>query len=622
MERRCVYDPLHELMAYYADAQQATAVQQTEQLTIEETLKQRIINGDRLGLEADLAKALATYSALDIINNFLLDGMKVVGELFGSGQMQLPFVLQSAETMKSAVAILEPFMEKVEDASGKGTMVLATVKGDVHDIGKNLVDIILSNNGYRVINLGIKVPLETMLHAVEEHRADALGMSGLLVKSTAIMKENLEQMQARGLTVPVVLGGAALNRRFVEKDLRQIYSSTLAYAQDAFDGLHFMQELVVGGTSATRHRLAEESLLGMEAKMSDGDLLSTEERAARDVYEAAQRPANMALEVADRLERLEAPVQEIHHEVRVHDDGSHQRILEISSDVRRNEAVPKPPFFGSKIVDEVSIDKVFEYINEVALLRGQWQFKRGKRTEEEYAAIMKSEAYPALNALKLQCKREALLKPALVYGYFPCKADGNDLVVYKSKLDENLHSTWQHVQPESIRDQDVEEWQRFHFPRQLDGRHLCLSDFFRPLESEEYDVVSFQIVTVGAKASSYAHELFSKGEFRDYLYFHGLSVECAEALAEYWHKIVRAELGIGNKDAADLRALFSQGYQGSRYSFGYPACPHLEDQVKLFELLRPERIDISLTEEFQLVPEQSTSAIVCHHQEARYFNVK
>ncbi len=620
MERRCTYDPLHELMAYYADASAVKQEQNTENFTIEEKLKQRIIDGDRLGIDADLQKALATYPALQIINDFLLDGMKVVGELFGSGQMQLPFVLQSAETMKTAVAFLEPFMDKVEDASGKGTMVLATVKGDVHDIGKNLVDIILSNNGYRVINLGIKVPLENMLHAAEEHKADAIGMSGLLVKSTAIMKENLEQMQARGLRIPVVLGGAALNRRFVEKDLRQVYTGHLAYAQDAFDGLYFMQQLAENSLPATQERvIEEESALGMEAKMQAS--LSIEEQAAKDVYEAAN-DRGAALDTSLRLEREQEQLADFPIKVRLHDDGSHQRILELSSNVDRNQPVPQVPFYGSRIVRDVQLDKIYEYINEVALIRGQWQFKRGKRSEEEFNAIVNTEAIPALNSLKLQCKRERLLQPAVVYGYFPCKAEGNELVIFKPKAQEDVHAEWQSVRPGSISADLLEEWLRFSFPRQHEGRHLCISDFFRPMDSSEFDVVSFQIVTVGRRASEYAHELFAKGEFRDYLFFHGLSVESAEALAEYWHKIVRTESGFAGSDSADIRGLFSQGYQGSRYSFGYPACPNLEDQVKLFELLKPERIEVSLTEEFQLVPEQSTSAIVCHHREARYFNVK
>jgi 5-methyltetrahydrofolate--homocysteine methyltransferase len=611
MDKRCTYDPLHELMAYYANASAVVEKQQVEATTIEEKLKQRIINGDRLGIDADLRKALENYSALEIINTLLLDGMRVVGELFGSGQMQLPFVLQSAETMKTAVGFLEPFMEKVEDSAGKGTMVLATVKGDVHDIGKNLVDIILSNNGYKVVNLGIKVPLETMLHAVEEHKANALGMSGLLVKSTAIMKENLEQMQARGLRVPVVLGGAALTRRFVEHDLRALYGGPLAYAQDAFDGLYFMESLSAGETTGTNTTTAttataqppiaareiEEVPVGLEAKLPP-EVLSTEERAAGDVYAAAER-ARTAGE-AQTIEASELP----------------------TSTVARTAPVPVAPFFGSRIEKDIAIDKVYEYINEVALIRGQWQFKRGKRSDEEYSRIMEQEALPALQSWKLKSKRERLLQPAVVYGYFPCKAHGNDLVVYRPVQDEDLHSTWTSVTPQTASKENLREWVRFSFPRQKDGRHLCISDFFRPAADDAFDVVAFHIVTVGTIASTYAHELFDKGEFKDYLFFHGLSVESAEALAEYWHKIIRSELGIATNDAPEIKSLFSQGYQGSRYSFGYPACPNLEDQQQLFTLLKPERIGVQLTEEFQLVPEQSTSAIVCHHSEARYFTIK
>lgn len=602
MEQRCTYDPLHELMAYYADASTVTEKQQVEATTIEEKLKQRIINGDRLGIDEDLRKALETYPALEIINTYLLDGMRVVGELFGSGQMQLPFVLQSAETMKTAVKYLEPFMEKVESDNGKGTMVLATVKGDVHDIGKNLVDIILSNNGYRVVNLGIKVPLETMLHAVEEHNATALGMSGLLVKSTAIMKENLEQMQARGLRIPVVLGGAALTRRFVEHDLRALYGGPLAYAQDAFDGLYFMQSLN-DGSAEVRNRVVESVPVGHEAKLPSETLstetLSTEERAAGDVYAAAERARESSEPSASGI----PPVAQ-------------------TSAVSRTAPVPGAPFFGSRIERDIAIDKVYEYINEVALIRGQWQFKRGKRSDEEYNLIMEQEAYPALQSWKLRSKRERLLQPAVVYGYFPCKADGNDLVVYRPVQDEELYGTWTSVTPQNASNDNLREWVRFSFPRQKDGRFLCISDYFRPTSGSEFDVVAFHVVTVGETASTFAHELFNKGEFRDYLFFHGLSVESAEALAEYWHKIVRTELGFAGNDAPDIKSLFSQGYQGSRYSFGYPACPNLEDQQQLFTLLRPERIGVHLTEEFQLVPEQSTSAIVCHHNEARYFTIK
>lgn len=622
MERRLVFDPLVELMAYYADAASVETIAVSDNATIEERLKNRIINGDKLGIDSDLKKALETYSALEIINDILLEGMKVVGELFGSGQMQLPFVLQSAETMKTAVAYLEPFMDKIEGNNSKGTMVLATVKGDVHDIGKNLVDIILSNNGYKVVNLGIKVPLETMLHAAEEHNADAIGMSGLLVKSTAIMKENLEVMQARGVDIPVVLGGAALNRRFVDKDLKAIYNGRLAYAQDAFDGLHFMRELAEG-TVTEREAIIEETKLGQEAKIEQ-ELLRTEsieQRAADDVYQQVS-DAGGSLDTSLKLQREQDALANFGVNVTVHDDGSHQKILELTSDVDRNQPIPVAPFFGSKVVEYHILDKIFEYINEVALIRGQWQFKRGKRTDEEYNKIMVEEAYPALNELKLRCKRERLLSPKVVYGYFPCKAVGNDLIIYRPKQQDDIHTEWTSVTPTTITPENTEEWLRFTFPRQADGRHLCLSDFFRTTHSTEFDVVAFQVVTVGSVASDYAHQLFAKGDFRDYLFFHGLSVEVAEALAEYWHKMVRTELGIAVNDAPDIRRLFSQGYQGSRYSFGYPACPNLDDQAKLFQLLKPERIGVTLTEEFQLVPEQSTSAIVCHHKEAKYFNVR
>lgn len=641
-ERRLVYDPLKELMAYYADVQTVAVAVDLDSLSIEEKLKQRIINGDKLGIDADLKLAMNTYSALEIINDILLDGMKVVGELFGSGQMQLPFVLQSAETMKTAVAILEPFMDKVEGMGSKGTMVLATVKGDVHDIGKNLVDIILSNNGYRVVNLGIKVPIDVMLQAVDEHKANAIGMSGLLVKSTAIMKENLEVMSARGLDIPVVLGGAALNRRFVEKDLRAVYGGKLDYAQDAFDGLRFMQELVEG-EKTERTNAIEEVKLGMEAKIelaeseqpdsSQSPTLSMEERASIDVYSNAgsvsslQSELGSALDTSLRLQREQELRADFAINVQTHDDGSHQKVLELTSNVSRNEPVPVAPFYGSKIVDNIPLDKIFQYINEAALIRGQWQFKRGKLSEDEYNRIMREEAYPKFNELKLRSKREQLLKPILVYGYFPCNADGNDLVIYKPKNESELHEQWTSVTPATISRDNMVEWMRYSFPRQHEGRHYCISDFFRPVDTNKnpekiFDVVAFHVVTVGKQATEYAQTLFEKNDFTNYLYFHGLSVETAEAMAEYWHKIVRAELGYSSNDADDIKRLFSQGYQGSRYSFGYPACPNLEDQTKLFELLRPERIGVELTEEFQLVPEQSTSAIICHHREAKYFNVK
>jgi cobalamin-dependent methionine synthase I len=745
-------------MAYYADKKETRVQIDLSTLTVEERLKQRIIDGDQIGIDNDLNEALGRYEALEIINTILLDGMKVVGELFGSGQMQLPFVLQSAETMKTAVAFLEPHMEKSE-SSTKGTMVLATVKGDVHDIGKNLVDIILTNNGYRVINLGIKVPIETMLEASVQHNADAIGMSGLLVKSTAIMKENLQLMAGRGIDVPVVLGGAALTRRFVDQDLRALYTN-VAYAQDAFAGLRFM-ELIKSGRSITEavpevvaaeREEGEESATGRRRTQSRGAVRirpATEPEdiealveitgAMRQVLESAeadllvadlqdqvigggrverlsdslallsdvqmvpeQKNAGAAMDLVRSLRQLarnanpdadvvvvvdasdallvrfyrtlgfdvidaaDPRTEEVAAHVASLDDqlvlaskpaaalsdvgGSslgavlhlqseqrrdadypiavepyetdlNTRRFRVTSDVDRTLPLPAPPFYGSRTIENVRLEKVFEYINEVALIRGQWQVKKGKRTAEEYRRELDETVYPKFEELKLRAKRERLLEPKVIYGYYPCRADGDSMIVYRPKgmSPDMLVGEWGSF---DLRDEGVEQWMRYDFPRQSHGRHLCIADFFRPIESGEFDVVGFQIVTMGERATEYANELFTGGNYADYLFFHGLSVESAEALAEYWHKSMRIELGIAGDDAGDTRRLFSQGYRGSRYSFGYPACPNLEDQTKLFEMLRPERIGIALSDEFMLEPEQSTSAIVVHHPAAKYFNVK
>ncbi len=579
-EMKCVYDPLVELMNYYADAKAgAKKSDASDTLTLEEKLKRRIVDGDKIGIDGDLKKAMETYTPLQIINDILLDGMRVVGELFGSGQMQLPFVLQSAETMKVAVKYLEPFMERVEGTQ-KGTIVLATVKGDVHDIGKNLVDIILTNNGYRVVNLGIKVPIESIIEAAKSNSADAIGMSGLLVKSTVVMKENLEQMEQRGLKIPVVLGGAALTRRYVENDLRKAYDGYVSYANDAFDGLRFMEDVKAG-------RVDVAQINGMTTSSSAlNKTLELNRREGSDLKTAAEAA------------------------------------LPRRSKVRSDVEVPRPPFFGSAVVSNIKVEKIWEFLNEVALVRGQWQFSRKGKTDEEYKKILESEVYPALDEQKLKVKRERLFEPKVVYGYFPCQSSGNDLIIYRPAADEELFGKWNSVRPGDVKSGDVREWLRYTFPRQSDDRFLCISDYFRPVDSGEFDVISIQAVTIGTRASEYTKNLFESGGYQDYLYLHGLSVESAEALAEYWHKIVRTELGIDGADAADRKRLFSQGYQGSRYSFGYPACPSLEDQAKLFELLKPERIGMTLTEEFQLVPEQSTTAIVVHHPEAKYFNIK
>ncbi|HEX8181509.1 MAG TPA: methionine synthase [Pyrinomonadaceae bacterium] len=573
----CTYDPLTEFTKLFEGVTAKKTQQVDANLPVEERLKRHIIDGEKLALEDNLRLALESYAALDIINDILLDGMKTVGELFGSGQMQLPFVLQSAEVMKTAVRFLEPFMEKKGGATAKGTMILATVKGDVHDIGKNLVDIILTNNGYRVINLGIKQPIENILNAYEEHGADAIGMSGLLVKSTLIMRENLELMNERGLRVPVVLGGAALTRRYVEEDLKTLYQARLFYARDAFDGLHTM-DLLAGKTPAE----AEPAQAKAHAAGADGG-----DGAAADAEDLIGEEAKLGLRRPARPRGI----------LRSTADTTHTR----RSDVRADVAIPPAPFYGARVVADIPLADVFAFVNETALFKGQWQFKQGSRPAEEYRAIVRDKVRPIYEELKARSAREALLTPQVVYGYFPCQSAGNDLVVYH--------------------DDERTERMRFTFPRQPAGKRLCLADYFAAQDSGRMDVVAFQLVTVGRRASEYAHELFAADKYADYLYFHGLSVEAAEALAELWHKRVRAELGIAERDAPELPKLFQQGYQGSRFSFGYPACPNLEDQTKLFELLDPARIGVTLSEEFQLEPEQSTSAIIVHHEQAKYFSI-
>ncbi len=570
----CTYDPLVEFTKLFEGVTTKTKKKESRGETVEEKLKFHIIDGEKIGLEDNLKLALEKYSALDIINNILLDGMKVVGDLFGSGQMQLPFVLQSAEAMKTAVRFLEPFMEKKGGATSKGTMVLATVKGDVHDIGKNLVDIILTNNGYKVINLGIKQTIDAILSSYEEHQADAIGMSGLLVKSTLIMKENLEVMNERDIKVPVVLGGAALTRRYVEDDLKTLYKGTLFYARDAFAGLHTMDKLMSSNGDEQKGIGVDQELV--PGAVATGSPIEDEELIAEEAKLGVRKPT-----------RVRAVVGDTTHTVR--------------SNVSANAPIPEPPFFGSRVVDRIPLNNVLAFVNETALFKGQWQFKQSRKSNEEYQAFVAEQVRPVYDELKARSERERLLIPKVVYGYFHCQSSGNDLIIYQ--------------------DNQKTERMRFSFPRQPSGKHLCLADYFASVESGRMDVVAFHLVTMGRRASEYSRELFQSDNYADYLYFHGLSVEGAEALAELWHKHIRQELGIADKDAKNLNELFRQGYQGSRFSFGYPACPNLEDQTKLFELLNPSLIDVELTEEFQLDPEQSTSAIIVHHPEARYFSI-
>ncbi|MFH8368222.1 methionine synthase [Streptomyces sp. NPDC018031] len=553
------YDPLQKLMALFegvnTKSMKASKAEELLALPLEERLKRRIIDGERNGLEADLDAALAERPALDIVNETLLDGMKVVGELFGSGQMQLPFVLQSAEVMKAAVAYLEPHMEK-SDAEGKGTIVLATVRGDVHDIGKNLVDIILSNNGYNVVNLGIKQPVAAILEAAEEHRADVIGMSGLLVKSTVIMKENLEELNQRKMAAdyPVILGGAALTRAYVEQDLHEIYEGEVRYARDAFEGLRLMDALIAvkrGVPGATLPELKQRRVA---------------RRATAEVTEPEPEQG------------------------------------QVRSDVATDNPVPTPPFWGTRVVKGIQQADYASWLDEGALFKGQWGLKQARTGEgPSYEELVETEGRPRLRGWLDKLHTENLLEAAVVYGYFRCVSKGDDLVLLS---------------------EDGSERTRFTFPRQRRGRRLCLADFFRPEDSGETDVVGLQVVTVGSRIGEATAELFAADSYRDYLELHGLSVQLAEALAEYWHARVRAELGFAAEDPADVTDMFDLKYRGARFSLGYGACPDLEDRAKIADLLEPERIGVRLSEEFQLHPEQSTDAIVIHHPEAKYFNAR
>ncbi|MFC7709770.1 methionine synthase [Micromonospora lupini] len=571
--RREGYDPVQRFLELFegvdVTSARATRAQELAALPLDERLKRRIVDGERNGLEADLDEAMTGgRSPLSIINDILLDGMKVVGELFGSGQMQLPFVLQSAEVMKTAVAYLEPHMETTEDG-GKGRIVLATVRGDVHDIGKNLVDIILSNNGYEVVNIGIKQPISAILDAAEQHRADAIGMSGLLVKSTVIMKENLAEMATRGVAErwPVLLGGAALTRAYVEDDLRSMFPGQVHYARDAFEGLSLMDKV-------------------MTAKRGGAPVIDPEREAA-----LATRRA--------RRERQRSVVTESLPEL--HDSS-------VRSDVATDVAVPTPPFFGTRVVKGVPMADYAALLDERATFRGQWGLNGARGGNgPSYDELVETEGRPRLRYWLDRLIADQVLEAAVVYGYFPAYSEGNDLVV----LDENGHA----------------ERARFSFPRQRQERRLCLADFFKP-KGDQLDVVALQLVTVGQPVSEYAAKLFARNEYRDYLEVHGLSVQLTEALAEYWHRRIRAELTLpdgrplGHDDPTDLAGILRNDYRGCRYAFGYPACPDLEDRAKIVELLGSERIGVELSEEFQLMPEQATDAIVVHHPEASYFNAK
>ena len=554
------YDPLQTMLAMFAGKKLADTAKKVRADTVEGRLKDRIVDGDRKGLTDELDEALKTLPPLTIVNDVLLDGMKVVGELFGAGKLQLPFVLQSAETMKAAVAHLEQFMERVEGQE-KGTIVLATVKGDVHDIGKNLVDIILTNNGYRVINLGIKVPLADMIAAVAEHRAHAIGMSGLLVKSTVVMRENLEEMSRQGLEIPVLLGGAALTRNYVEDDCVRAYASgRVAYARDAFDGLHLMDRVTGNGF--------DDYLAATQAKRSGKARNTTRTLGQADARAFQPVDVNTVRLRRQRLTRDVPPLE--------------------------------PPFWGARVV-EADPKAIVPLVNERSLYQFQWGFRKQGRSFEDFLGWARQELRPVIRRMLTLCAEQDILKPQAAYGYWKAAGQGNDLIVF---------------------DQDgTTELTRFSLPRQPREDGECIADFFRDVDDAQRDVIGFQVVTVGQKASDVARQWFEANRYQDYLYLHGLSVEMAEAMAEYVHKRIRAELGFAAEDDRDTEKMLSQGYRGSRYSFGYPACPNLEDQTAIMMLLGAERIGVSLSDEYQLHPEQSTSAIVTLNPNAKYFSV-
>ncbi len=568
------YDPLQRLLELFtgvksADAKASRAAELAA-MPVDERLAARIVDGDRKGLEPDLDEALTSKPALEIINDYLLAGMRTVGELFGSGQMQLPFVLQSAEVMKLAVAYLEPHMEKA-DEGGKGTIVLATVKGDVHDIGKNLVDIILSNNGYRVVNIGIKQPINAIIEAAETNRADVIGMSGLLVKSTVVMKENLQELADRGLATkyPILLGGAALTRAYVEQDLAEIFAGEVRYARDAFEGLRLMEAV----------RAVQKGVAGAELPPLR----------KRRVSAGAKARVGGGGDGAPGDEGTPAePVIDTRR-----------------SDVATDTQVPEPPFWGSRVVKGVALKDFAGFLDERATFLGQWGLRGSRGDGPSYEELVETEGRPRLRMWLERIATDHLSQAAVTYGYWPAVSEGNSLLV---------------LDPDAP-DPD-KPLQTFTFPRQRRDRRLCLADFFKPRSSGELDVVAFQLVTMGPELSGATAELFAANAYREYLELHGLSVQLAEALAEYWHHRVRQELKIDTQEPDAVQGLFDVEYRGCRYSFGYPACPDLDDRAKLVPLLVPERIGVELSEEFQLHPEQSTDALVTHHPEASYFNAR
>ncbi|WGL59369.1 methionine synthase [Pigmentibacter sp. JX0631] len=569
------YDPLKVILQKFSDLKKDSSTEQIKRntLSIEEKLKLDIIDGEKQLIIEDCKEALKKYPPLTIINEILLSGMKTVGERFGAGEMQLPFVLESAEAMKAAVSVIEPYMEKKTGYS-KGKMIIATVKGDVHDIGKNLVDVILSNNGFEILNLGIKQPIESILEKYKNSGANAIGMSGLLVKSTAIMKENLEYMTVHGHTIPVILGGAALTREFVEKDCQAVYKGQVFYAFDAFESLKIMEKLSEISGELT---LEQANAIRKYARGHDNSTPSEPE------------------EQKIKIIRKGSP------SIQLDENGQ-------SPWIRKNEVIPIPPFWGTKVIEE-SIDNLFNFIDEFALIRSRWGFSQGNKNDTEFNLLLQEKAYPLYHKWKNKVIEEKVFQPKAIYGYFPVCSFQNKLFVYDPSEKNKIHP--------SDKNKIIAE---FEFPRQNSGKLLCISDMFRNIKNAEFDTLGIQIVTLGEEFSNQTKKLYDSGNVTDYYYMHGIGTELTEAFAELIHKKIRTDLGIVGKDAKNMRQLFSQGYQGSRYSFGYPACPSMEGNATLLNLLDASRIGVFISEAYQMHPELTTSALVSWHPQARYFS--
>lgn len=541
-------DPLFALIDHFRKKEGMSTEQSSPHkvISLDDKIQQHIMQGIRTGLENVLHQKLANFKAIDIINQILIPAMKKVGDLFASGEMQLPFVLQAAEVMKYAVDFLEPYLDQSQQKTPT-KIVLATVRGDVHDIGKNLVDIILTNNGYQVYNLGIKCEIDTILKKAEEIQADAIGMSGLLVKSAIVMKDNLLEMQRRGIKLPVLLGGASLTRDYVYNICAPLLSAPVIYCADAFDGLKAMKHIQSGTTS--------------------------------EYMEALQIKYQRSTPATHIMEMYNTPPPEV---------------------IARDISIPKPPFWGNRIVTEINLSAVFSYITEEVLFRGRWGYRRNNLSREDYQHLVEEQVKPEFARLKDWCQSNGIFTPKVIYGYYPCQSSGDDVIIYRP-------------------DSPQQSWVRLHFPRQKKAPHRSIADFFMPVESGIMDVIALQVVTIGAKSSDLAQELFSHDRYKEYLLFHGLSVETTEALAEYWHKFIRQELNIATDDGANIDEFVLQKYRGSRYSFGYPACPDTEGNFRLANILQPDNIGVSITESGQMVPEQTTSSLIVHHPQAKYF---